>query len=159
MTMNTLILKHFKLPVKAGEFGAIRTYDIHTGIDLYCDEDSEVYAFEDGVVVNVPWFTGLLAGSDWWNDTQAILIKGESGVILYGEIKTDKKVGDIIKKGDVLGNVIPVLKTDKGNGTTMLHLELYESDYTGDGVIWTLNESKPDKLLNPNILFNYSLFC
>jgi hypothetical protein len=30
-----------------------------------------------------------------------------------------------VKEGDVIATIVPVLKKDKGNGTTMLHFEHY----------------------------------
>jgi murein DD-endopeptidase MepM/ murein hydrolase activator NlpD len=51
-------LKRYKTPHAGGVFGAVRKYDIHTGIDLYCELEDPVYAIEDGVVVNVCHFTG-----------------------------------------------------------------------------------------------------
>lgn len=139
-------------PHSGGVFGAVRKHDIHTGIDLYCQEYSEVFAIEDGVVVNIFDFTGEKAGSPWWENTQAVLIEGKSGVILYGEVSTNLNIGDIIKEGQMIGKVLRVLKKDKGLPTTMLHLELYKPGYRGSGEIWNLNEDKPEVLLNPNIL-------
>lgn len=132
-----------------GSFGAIRKYDIHTGIDLYCKNNDNLFAIEDGITINVCRFTGDKVGSPWWENTDAILIKGKSGVILYGELSTDIKIGSTIKEGDKIGNIKRVLKEDKGKPMHMLHLELYESDYNGDGVIWELNGNKPDKLKDP----------
>lgn len=145
-------LKRYKTPHAGGVFGAVRKYDIHTGIDLYCESGDPVYAIEDGIVVNVCHFTGQKVGSDWWNDTDAVLIEGKSGVILYGELESKVKVGDSIKEGQHIGNILTVLKVDKGLPINMLHLELYKSGYRGDGEIWNLNTTKPDMLLDPNIL-------
>lgn len=57
-------LKRYKPPHAGGVFGAVRKYDIHTGIDLYCESGDHVYAIEDGIVVNVCHFTGPKVGSD-----------------------------------------------------------------------------------------------
>ncbi len=157
---NILIAPH------QGGFGAKRKYDIHTGIDFYCNEGDKVYAMEDGEIINICWFTGPKADLPWWNDTQAILVKGKSGVILYGElIPSDDVVsngiltcnriqtGMLVKEGDVLGTIKTVLKEYKGLPMNMLHLELYEHDYLGDGVIWLLDQEKPDKLKDPSLLW------
>jgi murein DD-endopeptidase MepM/ murein hydrolase activator NlpD len=139
----------FELPENPqGLFGAERKYDIHTGIDFYCNEGDPVYSIEDGVVSKITQFTGEKVGSPWWNDTYAIMIKG-SYLFLYGEVKPIVSVGDYVNSGQVIGNVIPVLKKDKGLPINMLHLELYELDYNGDGVIWNFNSDKPKKLLDP----------
>jgi murein DD-endopeptidase MepM/ murein hydrolase activator NlpD len=139
----------FELPLEGpASFGAVRKHDIHTGVDLYCDNETLVFAIEDGIVVNIENFTGASAGSPWWNETNSILIEGESGVILYGELKPLRAIGETIKKGELIGFVVPVLKKDKGvNPTTMLHMELYKHGTT-ESVWWKLGEEKPDNLLN-----------
>jgi len=111
-----------------GAFGFIRTHDVHTGVDLYCNQGDNVYAIECGEVVAIHDFTGTKADSPWWNDTKAIMIEGSSGVFVYGEIKEKEglKVGDNIECGEIIGEVITVLQKDKGKPMTMLHLELYE---------------------------------
>ncbi len=131
-----------------GRFGGRRKYDTHTGIDLYCDENTEVRAMESGVIVNICDFTGEKAGSPWWNDTKAVMIESESGVVLYGEIQPlfYWRRGDQIKEGSIIGHVKQVLKNDKGRPMTMLHLELYEIGYRGDGEWW--REERPAQLKN-----------
>jgi murein DD-endopeptidase MepM/ murein hydrolase activator NlpD len=135
-----------------GSFGAIRKYDIHTGIDLYCEPGQEVVAAEDGEIVLIENFTGLNAvpPSPWWHETQAILIEGASGVIVYGEITPLQTitVGQKVKQGQVLGHVTTVLKKDKGLPMAMLHIELYKAG-TRQTVVWNLGEPQPDNLLNP----------
>lgn len=147
-------LKSYQIPEigSQGRFAAIRKHDIHTGLDLYCKDGDEVRSIEDGIVINVCNFTGPKVGLPWWNDTDAILVKSESGVILYGELKTSLKIGDIIKRGDIIGNIVRVLKKDKGRPMDMLHLELYEESYNGGGVIWNLGDEKPIQLKNSEIL-------
>lgn len=131
-----------------GRFGGVRKNDIHTGVDLYCREFDDVFSIEDGIVVNICEFTGPKAGSSWWNRTQAILVEGKSGVILYGEIipNFSLNVGDSINEGHYIGSVLTVLKKDKGLPMTMLHIELYKHGYRGDGEWW--HENKPEVLLN-----------
>ena len=141
-------------PNSPGYFGAIRKFDIHTGIDLYCDNHAEVYAIENGIVVGIEKFTGEHADSPWWENTWAILIESVSGVIVYGEIVICDtiQIGDTIHAGQCLGKVIKVLKADKGkNPTAMLHLELYDHG-TISTVWWKLNTPKPDNLLNPLLI-------
>lgn len=142
-----------------GMFGAIRKYDIHTGIDCYCEPGQLVVAMEDGVIVKMENFTGenAIPPSPWWNDTQAIFIEGASGVILYGEIAPlgSIAVGQKIKAGKILGKVITVLKKDKGLPMTMLHLELYKTG-TRESIIWNLEENQPDSLLDPTFILENS---
>lgn len=150
----------YPLPVEGdpGYFAAVRKFDIHTGIDLYCRPFEPVYAIENGIVVKVEEFTGPNVGSPWWNSTEAVLIEGKSGVIVYGEISIvpGLEVNDKICKGDLIGNVIPVLKTQKSSiPQHMLHLELM-SHGNYDTLIWDLDTEQPDALLNPIVLLKNS---
>jgi murein DD-endopeptidase MepM/ murein hydrolase activator NlpD len=135
-----------------GDFASRRSFYHHPGIDLYCPIYTIVQSIEDGIIVNIDHFTGLNANpsSPWWNDTWSIMIEGESGTIGYCEIMINSilTVGSKVKSGEIIGTVIPVLKKDKGNGTTMLHLELYVPG-TKDHVTWVLDANKPKELLNP----------
>jgi murein DD-endopeptidase MepM/ murein hydrolase activator NlpD len=138
-----------------GDFAFRRSFYYHPGIDLYCGDGQDVVAIEDGVVVHFEHFTGTNANpsSPWWNDTFAVMVEGASGVIGYCELlmADELDVGDKIKAGDLIGKITPVLKKDKGNGTTMLHLELYLSG-TREHVTWVLDTAKPTELLNPRNL-------
>ena len=142
-----------------GLFGASRKWDIHTGYDLYCDPGQLVVAMEDGVIVKIENFTGPSAEppTPWWNDTQAIMVEGSTGVIVYGEVKPldSIKVGDKVKAGKIIGKVVTVLQKDKGLPMTMLHLEVYKPG-TRDTVVWNLGESQPDTLLDPTMLLEVS---
>lgn len=85
---------------------------------------------------------------DWWLDTQAVLVEGASGTVVYGEIRTDLRVGDEVEAGDRIGEVVRVLKTDKGRPTSMLHLELREKGSVAwDG--WYDGTGKPKTLKDP----------
>lgn len=136
-------------------FAHKRSYYYHPGIDLYCEDKQEIVAIEAGEIINIEVFTGPGATptSPWWNETYSIMVEGKSGVIGYCELKPMFywSVGMQVKEGDFLGRVIPVLKRDKGNGTTMLHLELYKSG-TRSHVTWHHNEKCPPELLDPTDL-------
>lgn len=157
-------LKNYKYAIPTGNdlgaFGVTRKFDVHTGVDLYCQEGDEVIAIESGVIVSIEWFTGPSVNMPWWNDTQAVGILGKSGVINYGEVKaTDNlSVGDMINEGDLIGWIIPVLKKDKGKvpSINMLHLELY-SEYDGEWILWPVGDPQPKNLLNPTKLLQNAL--
>lgn len=139
-----------------GDFGYVRSYYIHMGIDLYCEKDTEVIAIEDGKVILIDNFTGEHANppTPHWNNTWSVLIEGKSGVIGYCEITTDLILNDFVKEGDVIGKIMPVLKAkNKFNVDSMLHLEHYKSG-TKDHVHWELNQKQPDNLLNPRDILN-----
>lgn len=140
---------------EVGDFAFRRSFYHHPGIDLYCPINQEVQAIEDGTVIKIECFTGPNANppSPWWNNTYSILIEGQSGVIGYCELMyhNNSTPGMFVHAGDVIGHIIPVLKKDKGNGTTMLHLEHYVSGTT-DHVTWILDADQPSQLLNPRQL-------
>lgn len=134
------------IPVKPhpGSFASERNGHFHTGVDLYTEDGTPVYAMEDGVVVNIEPFTGPQDQSPWWLDTDCILIKGASGVINYGEVTpvawTNKnhqlKIGCRVSRGEHIGNVKRVILQGKehpeitGWKPNMLHVELYPNETT-----------------------------
>jgi murein DD-endopeptidase MepM/ murein hydrolase activator NlpD len=138
---------------KEGKFGAVRKHDVHTGIDLYTRENAPVLAMQDGVVVAVEQFTGP-PESPWWLPTKAILVEGESGVLVYGEVTPKVSVGDRVTCSQEIANVSPVLKPGEerkdiiGHSRFMLHLELYVPG-TRKTVWWKLNEPQPEGLQDP----------
>lgn len=131
-----------------GYFGAVRKNDIHSGIDIYCEPDALIVAVEPGVVINVEKFTGASVGSPWWQETDAIWVRGLSGVVVYGEVSSIVSVGQQVNAGEELGFVKTVLMKDKGLPMTMLHLELYNSSMT-ETVWWRHGEEKPKELIDP----------
>lgn len=133
-----------------GAFGVYRRYDRHKGVDLYCPVNTEVVAIEEGVVIDIRWFTGEKAGFPWWYNTQAITVKGKSGNLVYGEIEANKfvKLGDKVKECDNLGHVLRVLKKDKGRPISMLHFAMHNH-----GVLsteqWTRGGEQPVGCIDP----------
>lgn len=138
-----------------GDFAFKRSFYFHPGIDLYCSLDQEIQAIEDGKVVHIENFTGPKANppSPWWLETWSILIEGKSGVLGYCELKplSHIQIGYDVHEGEIIGHVVPVLKKDKGNGTTMLHFEKYTPG-TRHHVTWELETEKPEELDNPREL-------
>lgn len=110
-----------------GSFLAKRRHDVHTGVDLYTPPDSKVYAIERGEVVAIRAFTGKIAGYPFWNDTWAVDIESQTGIVCYGEIKPAEglKEGQEVELGQIIGKVIPVLKKYKGKPMSMLHMALH----------------------------------
>ncbi len=154
---NINLNDEFEIPEDnhVGAFGYKRKNHIHEGIDFYCNDGESIYSIEDGVVVSIGWFTGSAMNSNWWNDTQYIMIEGKSGVINYGEIIVNPyiQIGSKILAGSFLGTVRQVLKENKGRPMSMLHLELYTSGTKTPIKEWGLNMEKPNQLLNPLTLF------
>lgn len=116
-----------------GGFGTVRTHHVHEGVDLYAPVGTPVYAVEDGEVVAIETFTGPYAAppSPWWRETEAVLVQGKSGVVVYGEIRADQRWRNYwraethVQRGEFLGHILRVLQHDKGRPLSMLHLELY----------------------------------
>jgi hypothetical protein len=134
-----------------GDFAFRRSFYHHPGVDVYCGDLQPVQTIEAGTVVHIENFTGPNAEptSPWWNETFSILVEGESGVIGYCELKpfSHISVGMRLYEGELIATITPVLKKDKGNGTTMLHLEHYVPG-TKHHVTWVLDTEKPPELLN-----------
>lgn len=138
-----------------GAFGFHRRKNHHTGVDLYCKDNTPVYAAESGRVVKIDIFTGPKLGHDWWEETWGVMIEGASGVINYGEVTPAPylQIGKIIQQGCKVGEVKRVLFKDKlrpdipGHNTSMLHLELYKQG-TREFADWHNPEKNPS-LLDP----------
>jgi hypothetical protein len=141
-----------------GSFGFKRKFEIHNGVDIYCKDGSDVFAVEDGVVVDIKPFTGKQNGTDWWNDTWAICVKGKSGVVCYGEMEEqfNFKIGDTIKTNDCIGKIKAVLpehkirKDIRHHNNAMLHIQLFK-DYENDEQLadWYPNQERNKFLLDP----------
>lgn len=137
-------------PDHPGTFASVRRHDVHTGVDLYCEMGQEVVAVEDGEVIKIEKFTGPNADSPspWWNDTEAILIRGASGTVVYGEVASRVQVGDSVKAGQVVAVVeSPVLRSFKGRPMVMLHLELMSHEATG--TVWWKTDENGEPLPQP----------
>ena len=142
-----------------GGFGYVRKNHIHEGVDLYQPPETNVYALETGVVVGIFPFTGKSVGSNWWNDTDCVMISGESGVLNYGEIKVDQhvSVGATVIAGQLIGSIVQVLKKNKGKPMAMLHFERYAVGTTEPIKEWSLNSAQPSQLCNPTMLLSRAL--
>ena len=152
-----IVLEDFDLPHEQGVFGAVRRHDVHTGIDFYCAPATKVRAFHGGVVTRIGPFTGPVAGTPWWKDTSFVAIYNERLylTVLYGEVSaaTEVEVGQRCSRGDCIGAVATVLKTDKGLPRTMLHLECYRGNPFEDPEFqpkeWNLGEEQLAYLIDP----------
>jgi phosphopantothenoylcysteine decarboxylase len=138
-----------------GGFGTIRKECYHNGVDIYMDIYSLVGAVEDGEIVSIGQFTGEAVGCGWWNDTWQVTVKGRSGNICYGKIEVNKKlkVGDKVKAGQPLGDVMQVLKNAPKkyipyHKMSMLHLELMNDDLI-EVPDWKIGCKKHKSLLDP----------
>lgn len=142
-----------RIPVNPhpGSFGAVRKYDRHAGVDLYIPKKwtgARVLAMEAGIVIGKVPFTGEQSSppTPWWEETDAVLVLGETGLIVYGEITQDGMEdmpipGEKVIAGQVIGKTKPVLKIDKGRPMEMLHIELLDHSRESEAPVWPLSLS------------------
>jgi hypothetical protein len=127
-------------------FGYKRKFDYHTGVDLFCDNNTPVYSMYNGHVTSIHEFTGFKE-SPWWNDTYAIMVYHPEidKTFLYGELLPAVNINDTIHAGQLLGCVKQVLKKDKGRPMSMLHIECY-AGLQNKSVWWRHGENMPENL-------------
>jgi murein DD-endopeptidase MepM/ murein hydrolase activator NlpD len=85
----------------------------HAGVDLYCDDKTEVFAMEKGTVINV---------YDFYSGSKAISIAG-THLIRYGEVTPLVTPGELVEEGQLIARV----KRCRGIKQAMLHLEMYSN--------------------------------
>ena len=138
-----------------GAFGNARKYNFHEGVDLYGHEGMLVYAINDGEVISNERFTGPSVGHPWWLETDAVTVKSHTEYFVYGELKSDLKVGDVVKSGSVIGHLVPVLPPEKirpdipKHSNVMIHLEKWNFKYPGKWQAWSKREDRPEWLEDP----------
>lgn len=71
--------------------------------------------------------------------------------MVYGEVAAHTKVGQKVVAGELLGEVIRILRHDKGRPMSMLHMELRVPGNTDD-IEWLDHENRPAALLDPTPL-------
>lgn len=132
-------------------FGARRMYNLHTGIDLFCEHMQPLASVEAGKVISIRDFSKNKNKKPWLNRTRVILIEGQTGVVAYCNVRERPglKPGDEVGAGEIIGNVIRINKKRRKNDVCMLHIELY-SPGTKKRVIWSYNFPKPPQLLDPS---------
>ena len=143
-----------------GAFGAVRKFDVHTGVDLYCPEGTPIFAVEDGRVITIEIFTGPRAESPWWYETLAILVEGESGVVCYGEVENKwiPKLTD--RQGKRYGMTSNRIKSyQKQNPDQVGAPYLVEGDIVnrGDLLTWSKQVLKKDKG-KPMCMLHFELY-
>lgn len=140
-----------------GSFGNARKHNFHEGVDLYGKEGMWVYAINPGIVISNERFTGPSVGHDWWLETDAVTIKSDTEYFVYGELKSDLKVGEYVKSGQKIGELVPVLPPEKirsyipRHSNVMLHLEKWNFKYPGAWKAWTVREDRPEWLEDPTM--------
>ena len=179
IVIKTEAALHWEFPLHAfngipigkhpGAFAFRRKNCHHCGVDLYTGEGVSVRAVESGRVVGIEKFTGPQDTTPWYENTEAVLIEGKTGVICYGEIHirghnptgfasamSKLNIGDWVKKGEVIGRVTPVIPEGRepkekypGWSRSMLHLELYKHGHYTASHRWILDTPMWDYLIDP----------
>ena len=160
---------------KAGSSGGFwedRKDRFHCGHDIYTPEGSDVFAVQNGEVLEI----GISTSPEfinYWNITQYIVIKlKEELLCIYAELgEVFVNAGDIVKTGDLIGKVGLVINRNRVNSdspdyikkivednhNSMLHFELCKTsllkhhNYLGGN--W-FGKEKPDSLLDPYYYLN-----
>lgn len=130
-------------------FGARRTYNLHTGIDLFCEHMQPLAAVEAGKIINITDFSKNK--KPWLNRTRVILIEGQAGVVSYCSVleRNGLKIGQTVMAGEIIGNVIRINKKKRKNDICMLHIELYAHGVKNRKT-WSYFFPKPLQLLDPS---------
>jgi hypothetical protein len=151
-----------------GAYGVQRKFNIHEGVDIYGKEGDWVYSMFDGEVISNEPFTGPSVGHPWWLPTDAVTIYNhlQGDYFVYGELQSHLKVGDFVKQGQKIGELVPVLPPEKirkdipGHSNVMLHLEKWNHTY--DPKVgwraWLTRDDKPGWLEDPTPDLIDSLF-
>ena len=126
-------------------FGYSKNHNVHTGVDLYVPDNIPVVSVEAGTVIAILQFTGPGTPYPSLIPTEAIMIEGATGVVLYGEVevKKDIQVGQVIEAGSRIANIKCAILNQP-----MLHLELYKHG-TKKPRVWKQGAVQPKSLLDP----------
>ena len=126
-------------------FGYSKNHNVHTGVDLYVSYNAPVHSVENGTVIDIVKFTGPQTNYPNLLPTQAILIEGQSGVVLYGEIEVleEIQIGQLIEAGSKIAHIKCAVPDQP-----MLHLELYKPG-TKNSCVWKQGQPQPKPLLDP----------
>ena len=126
-------------------FGYSKSHNIHTGIDLYVPEGSSVHSVEDGTVADIFQFSGPNTLYNYLLPTQAVVVNGPTGLVLYGEVEVlkDIQIGQLIGAGTKIANIKCAVPDQP-----MLHLELHKH---GSKIpcLWKQGQPQPKSLLDP----------
>ena len=113
----------------------LNLWQAHKAVDFLADEGTDVFAVLDGTVKEVSY--SYLMGNVVKLDV------GNGMVVVYASLQNDVpvKVGDTVKKGDVIGKVGNTAKSESSDGAH-LHLEVWLDDENVDPSIYLDLENK-----------------
>jgi peptidoglycan hydrolase-like protein with peptidoglycan-binding domain len=123
----------------------------HQGVDLFGYHNDIVRAVVGGSVVDEP--------RHFYLGTDRVLIEGEGGVILYGELERGSaqalgiRKGKRVNPGDPIGRIGCMRRAGGRCTSHMLHLETYRSGITRrPQTLWRVGRKPPVELRDPTDL-------
>ncbi len=113
----------------------LNLWQSHKALDFAAEEGTDVYAVLDGKISEVTY--SYLMGN------VVKLNVGNGMVVVYASLQNDipVKVGDVVKKGDVIGKVGNTAKSEASDGAH-LHLEVWLDDQNVDPSLYLDLEQK-----------------
>lgn len=113
----------------------LNLWQAHKAVDFIADEGTDVFAVMDGTIKDVSY--SYLMGNVVKLDI------GNGMVVVYASLQNDVpvKVGDKVKKGDVIGKVGTTAKSEASDGAH-LHLEVWLDEQNVDPSIYLDIENK-----------------
>lgn len=96
----------------------LRLWEAHKAIDFAAEEGADVFAVLNGTIVDVSY--------DYLMGNVVKLDVGNNLIVIYKSLANDVpvKVGDVVKKGEVIGKVGNTAKSEMSDGPH-LHLETW----------------------------------
>lgn len=114
----------------------LNNYYVHQGVDFMAEAGTEVFAVEDGVVESI-YKDDILLG------TEIVIAHGEGVKSVYRFVTETEslKVGDEVKKGDVIATVATATGNEYKDGAH-LHFEITENGISVDPTEYLTLEEK-----------------
>lgn len=122
--LDATVVKNFN--DKALQYNdTLNQYEIHLGMDFVAVANSDVCAVLDGTVTEIY--------NDYLDGTVMVISHGNNFKSVYGSLSDSLtvKVGDTVKKGDVIGKISASSAGELNTGNH-LHFELLENDVNVD---------------------------
>lgn len=153
-----------------GAFWEDRGDRFNAGVDIYAPDNSEVYAVEQGIVIDIDVFTS--SDISYLSNTKYVIIKSPEKInYKYCEVSDIKvKIGDKIEPGQHIANIKSIINQNNIDDETpffikelvyeelfaKLHLEMYKAPFTEIRPYELgnyLGETKPSSIIDPNVYF------
>lgn len=131
---------------------------VHLGIDYMVKSGTNIWAIEEGEIVNIETPTPDMWGHNWWWYGNMLMIKhtlpdGRKFYSLYGHIDPTKTftLGDKVKKWEIIAKVAESFSAASWGRPSHLHFMLIQEWWTNG---WYGNIEETDKLIDPLKVFS-----